>query len=212
MNRIILIGNGFDLAHGLRTSYAEFIRGYYVILKLRLLEGEYELTDGLCSVEISNSEDRKLMEEFRWMLSNDMFRYVNNVGESTMTERYDTFFNDLLKYESIFFEAINKAIEIKNWVDIEWEYYTWLKQIFQQNSKYANPTQLNDELELVKEYLAEYLMLVQKKQITPELIKDCIRNAIFEPFIPNDISNDGKIKFDEFLKQRWESGDWRLEI
>ena len=25
MNRIILIGNGFDLAHGLRTSYADFI-------------------------------------------------------------------------------------------------------------------------------------------------------------------------------------------
>ncbi len=145
-------------------------------------------------------------------LSNNMFRYVNNVGEITMTERYDTFFNDHFKYESIFFEAINKAIETKTWVDIEWEYYTWLKQIFQQNGKYANPIQLNDELELVKEYLAQYLMLVQKKQITPELIKDCIRNAIFEPFIPNDISNDGKIKFDEFLKQRWESGDWRLEI
>ena len=28
MNRIILIGNGFDLAHGLPTSYADFIRGY----------------------------------------------------------------------------------------------------------------------------------------------------------------------------------------
>lgn len=27
MNRIILIGNGFDLAHGLPTSYADFIDG-----------------------------------------------------------------------------------------------------------------------------------------------------------------------------------------
>jgi hypothetical protein len=25
MNRIILIGNGFDLAHGLKTSYKDFI-------------------------------------------------------------------------------------------------------------------------------------------------------------------------------------------
>lgn len=25
MNRIILIGNGFDLAHGLKNSYADFI-------------------------------------------------------------------------------------------------------------------------------------------------------------------------------------------
>ena len=28
MNRIILIGNGFDLAHGLKTSYNDFIKWY----------------------------------------------------------------------------------------------------------------------------------------------------------------------------------------
>lgn len=56
MNRIILIGNGFDLAHGLPTSYADFIRGYNITLKLGLLEGEYERYDGLCSVNISDPE------------------------------------------------------------------------------------------------------------------------------------------------------------
>ena len=35
MNRIILIGNGFDLAHGLKTSYNDFIKWY---LKRALLE------------------------------------------------------------------------------------------------------------------------------------------------------------------------------
>ena len=29
MNRIVLIGNGFDLAHGLKTSYADFIYWYW---------------------------------------------------------------------------------------------------------------------------------------------------------------------------------------
>lgn len=29
MNRIILIGNGFDLAHGLPTSYKDFINWYW---------------------------------------------------------------------------------------------------------------------------------------------------------------------------------------
>ena len=28
MNRIVLIGNGFDLAHGLPTSYQQFVRWY----------------------------------------------------------------------------------------------------------------------------------------------------------------------------------------
>lgn len=30
MNRLVLIGNGFDLAHGLKTSYADFINWYKV--------------------------------------------------------------------------------------------------------------------------------------------------------------------------------------
>lgn len=64
MNRIILIGNGFDLAHGLPTSYADFIRGYNITLKLGLLEGEYERYDGLCSVNISDPEDRKPWNSF----------------------------------------------------------------------------------------------------------------------------------------------------
>lgn len=89
MNRIILIGNGFDLAHRLPTSYADFIRGYNISLKLGLLEGEYEQHDGLCSVNISDPEDMKTMERFRWMLHDNMFRYTRNLGEITPMEQYD---------------------------------------------------------------------------------------------------------------------------
>ncbi len=28
MNRLILIGNGFDLSHGLKTSYCDFLKWY----------------------------------------------------------------------------------------------------------------------------------------------------------------------------------------
>lgn len=27
MNRLVIIGNGFDMAHGLKTSYMDFING-----------------------------------------------------------------------------------------------------------------------------------------------------------------------------------------
>ncbi|MBO7224693.1 MAG: hypothetical protein J6V35_02135 [Bacteroidales bacterium] len=30
MNRIIIVGNGFDLAHGVKTSYKDFIEWYFV--------------------------------------------------------------------------------------------------------------------------------------------------------------------------------------
>jgi hypothetical protein len=30
MNRLIIIGNGFDLAHGIKASYKDFILNYFV--------------------------------------------------------------------------------------------------------------------------------------------------------------------------------------
>lgn len=39
MNRIILIGNGFDLAHGLPTSYGDFINQYWDDFGYHILNG-----------------------------------------------------------------------------------------------------------------------------------------------------------------------------
>ena len=51
MNRLVLIGNGFDLAHGLKTSYEDFIYWYW---KSRILNSyevrSNEWDDGLCKL------------------------------------------------------------------------------------------------------------------------------------------------------------------
>ena len=59
------------------------------------------------------------MQQFRWLLKDGMFKFTRGCGENTLTKNYDRFFDKISKYESKFFEAINKAIETKNWVDIE---------------------------------------------------------------------------------------------
>ena len=46
MNRLVLIGNGFDLAHGLKTSYADFINWYWDYR----MHG-FTATMGLCAKE-----------------------------------------------------------------------------------------------------------------------------------------------------------------
>ena len=58
MNRLILIGNGFDLAHGLKTSYADFIEWYWTrrIMGLRGLLSHIS-NDGLCSLKLKNEMD-----------------------------------------------------------------------------------------------------------------------------------------------------------
>lgn len=49
MNRIILIGNGFDLAHGLPTSYNDFITDYCTKWRKRLRTSVRKREeDGLC--------------------------------------------------------------------------------------------------------------------------------------------------------------------
>ena len=50
MNRLVLIGNGFDLAHGLKTSYKDFINWYWENWGIKLPHGMNRIeTDGLCS-------------------------------------------------------------------------------------------------------------------------------------------------------------------
>ena len=53
MNRLVLIGNGFDLAHGLKTRYEDFIYWYWKqrVLSLRNFRGKTS-DDGLCKFTI----------------------------------------------------------------------------------------------------------------------------------------------------------------
>ena len=53
MNRLVLIGNGFDLAHGLKTSYADFINWYWEQWGMHLLTASTQIeSDELCYFEV----------------------------------------------------------------------------------------------------------------------------------------------------------------
>lgn len=68
MNRIILIGNGFDLAHGLNTSYKHFINDYWCNVINDLREMEFLKTFKNNEVEFLNpfkKNDEKLKNTYR---------------------------------------------------------------------------------------------------------------------------------------------------
>ena len=207
MNRIILIGNGFDLAHNLPTSYKDFMRAYQIILQKRLLEGETNPADGLCSIKIDGSDNLKKLEQFRFVLNNLAFRFQRGWEQSLHIKEYNDFFESLpIQYDSPLFASINKAVKLQNWVDIESEYYSWLKRVFRETDcGYTAPKKLNDELELIKIYLVVYLHKIQNEQIKPELVKGCIDKAIYEPFAARDMSVESNEVFREFIIQRFES-------
>ena len=201
MNRIILIGNGFDLAHGLRTSYADFIN-YYWEYWGRRLQGSYlgdDLTDNLCS--ISQKGEKQL---WYCLFPKIDLRQRTNLSPKDAIEMAKNSPDVIAIKKSPFFEDIDKVVETKGWVDIENEFYLWLKKIFKKSGcKYDSPVPLNEELELIKGKLVKYLKLTEE-QIRPELVKDCIRNVIYEPFKAQDISNEGKTHFEKFLIDRLE--------
>src|SRR3546814_4452370 len=60
MNRLILIGNGFDLAHGSKTGYDDFIK-WYLTQALETASRNRTYEDGLLRSEEHTSELQSLM-------------------------------------------------------------------------------------------------------------------------------------------------------
>ena len=199
MNRIILIGNGFDLAHGLRTSYADFIRSYWSVRLTQLIQNDKMKTDDdLCSYELPDLESRKAINQVRPYIFDDRFSHIlrQHIAEALQKVKQE--------YHSKFFEEINKAVGTYHWVDIEAVYYRWLTKIFKQGEcEYADPNKLNDELKMLEEKLVVYLTYIQTDFIKSELQIENIRKGIYEPFCIDDIANGSQSLFQQFIEDKW---------
>ena len=198
MNRIIIVGNGFDLAHQLATKYGDFINWYWEEWgHLLATSMNRNLTDGLCSFRL-----KKDVELAGWY-------YVWGWHYHISTRDYPL--QDLVKHaktdtevcnfdmHSIFFTEICKSIEEKGWVDIEAEYYRMLNSVY-----LSSPQKLNEEFAIVRTKLIEYLTSIQDSNINDSIVNQATRECMMAPFCANEISIEGRAKWNEFLKCRIE--------
>lgn len=189
MNRIIFIGNGFDLAHGLKTSYANFIDWYWDEWGKRLLSSHNHCEeDELVSFETTIK---------MWNLVPDWF-YIKDdtISAHSFIEkiRKDNGVCSIT-IKSELFSTICKLRETK-WVDIEDEYF---KQLCNDNEK---PEKVNKELFFLRNKLIDYLRSVQ--DVTgADLIKKEIRNKMIEPFKKQDISISAMDKWKYMFQERY---------
>lgn len=100
---------------------------------------------------------------------------------------------------SIFFTEICKSIEEKGWVDIEAEYYRMLNSVY-----LSSPEKLNNEFAIVRTKLIEYLTSIQDSNINDSIVNQATRDCMMAPFCANEISIEGRAKWNEFLKCRIE--------
>lgn len=170
MNHIYLIGNGFDLAHNLETSYSSFIIWYLNntvsnIFKTRIGTEVYKYEDKLISIYIPKNypvgmENYKPFES----IEDYTFYYKNFVEPRTA-----------LHYPKITHSALLDAIlDTQKWSDIELAYYDCLKKAFHENKNHV--ISVNHSLEVIRIKLGEYLTEKVKPRISRKIYNSAIRD------------------------------------
>ena len=194
MNRLILIGNGFDLAHGLKTSYHDFILDYFKGCLIKALTDETEsrpiydgkvlgYEDELLSIAVSVSY--KLIS----IKINVVYVLEKSISNAqAISDIFSLINKDIIhvtfKGQGFTLAIFNECFE-KKWVDIEALYYNELKKCLKQynididysgNATLGNLDYLNQQLEFIKKKLKEYLNKIQSNSIS--CIIDSINHSI----------------------------------
>lgn len=190
MNRLVIIGNGFDLVHILPTRYEDFILNYLESIYGHFFRnGNYE-DDVLKLIDkefLNNPRDNERFfailkaNKTAWLsiLNNSSF-FDKNLGWSidspATVEQKNEFIGLLLK----------KSHE--NWVDIEQFYYGTLLKVAQ---KQLNPNNrdhryqgslgdLNEGFRFLKQKLEAYLLAVEKEHplsLNRNILDICMGNS-----------------------------------
>ena len=191
MNRIILIGNGFDLAHGLPTSYGNFIEWYWRKWRRNLCScTNHTLKDELCVFSLKNKNRGWLgyMHPNLFYLSSlSVTQFLHYIKQNQEIEIH----------QCEFLKNISNSVETKGWVDIENEYYKLLVSSSKHEIFELTHQKLNIQLRHLQDLLAEYLNIlpVDSTNILPK-----IKDIIYSPINPRDISVSEKEQIISHIK------------
>ena len=202
MNRIVLIGNGFDLAHGLKTKYEDFINWYWDHLATRFRQNKFPVDDNLVDIAIG--------ERFR---AEALFNHIMRLQDFDGSKFKELVINNGIAFScsyTPFFKNIITSIETKGWVDIENEYYCLLKDYATKGLEKETKT-LNTGLHCLQDLLVEYLNEISKHKVEPiELIK----KEIYEPITIKDVSIAAKDVWADSIHE-WKNRnleEWRIKL
>lgn len=175
MNRIIIIGNGFDLAHNLKTGYRDFIDDYWVTVEETVYDKYWRCLDQQYGTKstLGNYEDEFVSIEKGYGRTevdkvSSLYKEDNPFGNlCALIDSYNNIPNTevtvSLKFKNRFFERISTHCSLVDWVDIENEYYNALKELLLEESYQKQGESirlLNKEFDDVKSLLENYLIKV----------------------------------------------------
>jgi hypothetical protein len=195
MNRLVIVGNGFDLAHGLPTKYSDFIDDYWKSVCD---------TNGTKAIINDKDEFVTIICKFGYTYNSSEYSAIDNLKSydelKNFIERNQNKSGDfIMEFKNLFFKKISEY-SIENWVDIENEYYKELKKIVKSTSlaiesKKQKTIVLNQEFAQVRNLLEKYL----KEKIEEKYDFTLYRNNSINNVLLPELSNP----FDEkqYLKE-----------
>lgn len=165
-NKLVIIGNGFDLAHGLKTSYNDFISWYLNDILSKISSNKFE--DKIIDFNCKHNSDRLLYVATSQNLSSiEYFLKETSLGlRPHVLFLSDDFQKDFkINRISNFLEKILKNLKEYSWVAIETEFYKSIIEIFNEGLKpnrgedyhRTEIKNLNSDFEFIRTKLEEYL-------------------------------------------------------
>lgn len=194
MNRLVLIGNGFDLAHGLKTRYEDFINWYWGQRAHGFFGNLTSVSeDPLCTFEIYHTNFITCWNAFA-------FHYQEFLRNKQYYEIIQSIFTQPSQYKVIispFFTNIIKSVKTNGWVDIENEYYALLKKYALDDGE-TKVNELNEQLHFLQDKLVEYLNGIEIKE---DIVRKGVRPKIYEPIKPSDIAIGGQDALKDYIEE-----------
>jgi hypothetical protein len=179
-NRLVIIGNGFDLGLGLKTSYNDFVLGHIKEVLRKTVElGKYdsELITGSTSFNFGQVTKDKIYSKIE---------ATNQISDLVSSFQHEINFN----YKTGFIQNIFENYQVNNWVDIETLYFKNLHKEYNSfrdkefdKKDYSKVAELNISMDFIEKALANYVKEEQAKRSISYLTSHykSLIDSFFEP-------------------------------
>jgi hypothetical protein len=203
MNRLIIIGNGFDLAHGLKTKYSDYILNYWQSVKSsRHKDIFFEFN--IEGIDLTNCNSYKDIIKTFEVNGHKRIKSERKLY-SLFTSDFTSSDNSIISVFNYFFLRLNEVHSELNWVDIEMEYYNILKSTLKDvsNLYYSDSNKkehikfLNDNIASITSNFELYLKNHVLEKSSEIKIKE------LENILSNDVQTQSQISIylEEFPKK-----------
>lgn len=149
MNKIILIGNGFDLAHGLKVKYTDFLNNV-IEERVKNPNREQSLFEIRKTYPYENPLDEFEVDYSKSPITNYSLLKKKNKSVRSIDNRVSEFFKVSLKNND-FFNKLLVDLEIESWGGFEQAYYDSLTDIERLSKKAFSHVMADSEQRYIKQ-------------------------------------------------------------